>query len=88
MFRYFNLQNLPETFENYFSKNNDFHTYNTRSSLLLHKKYKRTNYTKHSLSCKGIDVWNSLDLKIKNIKTYSTFKATVKRHFVQLNSVN
>ena len=59
MFGYFNLQNLPEMFENYFSKNNYFHAYNTRSSLLMHKKYKRTNYTKHFLSCKGIDVWNS-----------------------------
>ena len=45
MFRYYNLQNLPEMFENYFSKNNEFHSYNTRSSSLLHKTYKRTNYT-------------------------------------------
>lgn len=87
MFRYYNLQNLPEMFENYFSKNNEFHSYNTRSSSLLHKTYKRTNYTKHSLACKGIDVWNGLDNHYKKTGSYSTFKTKIKKYFLQINSV-
>jgi hypothetical protein len=68
-------------FENYFSKNNEFHSYNTRSSSLLHKTYIRTNYTKHSLACKGIDVWNGLDNHYKKTGSYSTFKTKIKKYF-------
>ena len=56
MFRYFHLQNLPETFTNYFSTNKELHNYNTRNSSLLHKKCSRTNYTKHSRTNKGIGI--------------------------------
>ncbi len=37
MFRYFNLENLPEIFINYFLTNKDVHNYNTRNALMLHK---------------------------------------------------
>jgi hypothetical protein len=29
--------------------------------MKLHKPYQRTNYVKHSLSNKGVDIWNNLD---------------------------
>jgi hypothetical protein len=54
MFRYFHLKNLPELFTNYFLTNKEIHNHNTRNSSLLHKKSNRTNYTKHTLSNKGI----------------------------------
>ena len=47
MFRYHYLENLPEVFSNYFSRNDEIHHYNTRTSSQLHKSYKRTNYAKH-----------------------------------------
>ena len=60
MFRYHHLQNLPEVFENYFVTNNQIHKHNTRNASKLHKSFKRTNYVKHTLCNKGIDVWNEL----------------------------
>ena len=38
--------------------------------MKLHKSYQRTNYAKHSLSNKGVDVWNDLGLCVKNIAPY------------------
>jgi beta-xylosidase len=66
MFRYHQLNNLPDFFKNYFVTNNQIHehikSHNTRNASKLHECYKRTNYVnyvKHTLSNKGIDVWNS-----------------------------
>ena len=63
MFQYFHLQNLPELFKTYFLTNKEIHNHNTRNSSLLHKKYNRTNYTKHTLASKGIEVWNNLPVQ-------------------------
>ena len=59
MFLYHHLNNLPEFFKDYFVTNNQIHQYNTRNASKLHKCYKRTNYVEHTLSNKGVDVWNS-----------------------------
>ena len=56
MFRYQHLKNLPEFFANYYASNSEVHRHNTRNSMKLHKSYQRTNYAKHSLSNKGVDV--------------------------------
>ena len=61
MFWYHHLNNLPETFTNYFVINNQIHQHNTRNASQLHKPYKITNYAKHTLSNKGVNVWNELD---------------------------
>jgi hypothetical protein len=75
-------------FENYFSRNNEFHSYNTsKSSSLLHKTYKRTNYTKHSLACKGIDVWNGLENHYKKQDLTAHSKQKLEKYFLQINSV-
>ena len=76
MIRHFHLQNLPKNFTNYFVANKEIHNYNTRNSSSLHKRCYRTNYAKHSLVNKVIQVWNNLPTQYfyKNIQTYSTFK--------------
>ena len=84
MFRYYHLQNLPEVFENYFITNNQIHQHNTRNASKLHKSFKRTNYVKYTLSNKGIDVWNELEPKLKDIKTYYTFKKQIKQYFIYI----
>ena len=50
IFLYHHLNNLPETFTNYFVTNNQIHQHNIRNASQLHKSYKRTNYAKHTLS--------------------------------------
>ena len=57
MFRYHHLKNLPEFFSaDYYTSNSQIHEHNTRNSMKLHKSYQRTNYVKHSLSNKGVDI--------------------------------
>ena len=54
--------------------------------------YHRTNYTKHSLSVKGVDVRNNLDVSLTKLLTsLSIFKKNSKIHFMnnsQYNLVN
>ena len=70
-------------YSNYFSRNDEIHHYNTRTSSQLHKSYKRTNYAKHTLSDKGVNIWNNLhDSTHKNIKSYDTFKKKTKKYLL------
>ncbi len=82
MFRYFHMHNLPEIFNEYFVTNKDIHNYNTRNASLLHKKCNRTNYIKHTLANKGIDVWNNIPLQCKEIRSFSIFKTKMKKYFL------
>ena len=75
MYRYYYLNNLPETFEIYFVTNNEIHNYNTRNATKLHKCSKRTNYVIHTLSNKGVNLWNALDTKFKRINSYNVYKS-------------
>ena len=84
MSRYHYFKNLPEVFTNYFVSNNQIHHHNSRNVSKLHKPYKRTNYVKHTLSNKGVDIWNGLDVNIKNTKSYNIYKRETKRHFLQI----
>ena len=82
MFRYHHLKNLPEEFDNFFVSNNQIHQHNTRNASKLYKQYKRTNYAKHTLSNKGVDVWNLLESNIKDINSCTAFKKQVKQHYL------
>jgi hypothetical protein len=60
-------------------------SHNTRNASKLHECYKRTNYinyVKHTLSNKGVDVWNSLETKFNEINSYNIFKKQIKQHFL------
>jgi hypothetical protein len=80
--RYFYLQNLPIIFEKYFMSNREIHNYNTRNSSLLHKTINRTNYRKHNLANKGIEVWNNLPKQYKKPRSYGSFKSILKKYFL------
>ena len=81
MFRYYHLKNLPEVFNNYFVISNQIHQHNTRNASKLYKCYKRTNYGKHTLSNIGVDVWNDLETKFKDINSYNIFKKKLSNTF-------
>ena len=66
MFRYFNLQNLPEIFTNYFLTNKDVHNYNTRNALVLHKNCNRTNYKKRGHLLLRELIYGTIFLCIRN----------------------
>ena len=86
MFRYFNLKNLPEIFVNYFITNKEVHHHNTRKSSQLHKSYKKTNYVTYTLSSKGVDIWNGLNKKYKDIKSLYIFRKEIKKHLLQIGN--
>ena len=54
----------------------------TRSVNSLHIKFKRTNYGRFSVKCRGAIIWNSLPSSLKEIKSLQLFKTKLK-HFVQ-----
>ena len=58
----------------FFTNNESIHSYNTRSATKTHVEFKRTNYAKFSLRCKGATMWNSLPDDIKNIDSFDRFK--------------
>ena len=78
MFRYFHLQNLPEIFNNYFSPNKEIRNHKTRNCSLLHKKFSRTNYVKHTVANKGIEVWSNLSDQYKKSRSCNSFKKIIK----------
>ena len=73
MFRFFNNM-LPDSFNDYFMLNRELHHYNTRLSACAHKNYARTNYSKHLVNYRGIDIWNNLPESLKEIKSYYSLK--------------
>ena len=87
MFRYHHLNNLPKFFTNCFISNNQIHQYNTRNSTKLHKSYQRTNYVKHSLSVKGVDVWNNLDSNLTIITSRPFLRKNPKYTFYVINLI-
>ena len=42
-----------------------FEMHNTRNSKKLHKAFQRTNYRKHTVFSKGIDIWNNYNWILK-----------------------
>ena len=78
MFLYHHLQNLPHSFTDFLIANSQIHQYSTQNPSKLHMHYHRTNYTKHSLSVKGVDVWNNLDVSLTKITSLPIFKTNRK----------
>lgn len=70
--------NLPHSFDGFFTKNSEYHTYNTRSCDDLHHTFPKTNFTKFSIKYQGPKVWNSLPKHIKDASSYSSFKFYLK----------
>ena len=75
-------EDLPVNFKNYFTHNEHVHEHFTRNSKKLHKKFARTNYRKHTLAYKGVDIWNSLNCDLGGTKSYSLFKSRAKKYFI------
>ena len=70
--------NLPAYFIHFFVQNESIHSYNTRSATKIHIEFKRTNYAKFSLRCKGTTLWNGLPVDVKNIDSFTGFKKGLK----------
>ena len=72
--------NLPDVFANYFSLNNDFHQYLTRSSSHLHLPRVNTSYGSRCIKFKASQLWNTIPEELKSIYKWNSFKNYLKSH--------
>ena len=89
IFMYKYLHNkLPNSFDNYFNYNNDYHSYNTRSSGLLRQPLHRISVSQRHVKTSGVKLWNSLPNAILNSKSIMIFKRTLKKYLIDKSMKN
>ena len=76
---------VPTVFRNVFNFNTSIHSYETRSSKLLHVSHAGKDTSQQNLRFAGVSVWNNISSKIDCNVKISVFKENI-RHFVK--SVN
>jgi len=74
---------LPTVFSNYFTINNEVHSYNTRSSKDLHLARFESVRGARCIKFKASREWNNLPEKIKSIKNFYSFKMQLKNYFLE-----
>lgn len=76
---------LPPAFNNFYTCNSSYHTYNTRSMNMLHHPYSRTSLNHSQIRSTGVPFWNSLNHAIKISPTLNTFKQKLKQYLLHSN---
>ena len=71
---YFMNALLPNHFCNMFTKNTDFHSYETRNRHCVHMTACTLTLRKYSIRFFGPTLWNCLSLNIRNSQTIHLFK--------------
>ena len=81
MYKY-SINDLPNAFNDYFTKRSDIHGYKTRhvNDLTLTKNKK--HFSDHSVRTTGPILWNSIDKKIINSKTVKQFRNQYKKTLI------
>ena len=79
MYKY-SINDLPNAFNDYFTKRSDIHGYKTRHVNDLNlpkkkkKKKKKKHFSDHSVRTTGPILWNAIDKNIINSKTVEQFR--------------
>ena len=81
MFRY-SLNQLPESFKCFFSKNNDSHEYYTRNGNDFTLTRNKKVFSDQSIKTCGPIYWKCIDHKIKQSKSVKHFRTQFKRHIL------
>lgn len=75
---------LPVKVQRYFTNLDSIHSHNTRQSS--NKNFycirSRTRLKQFGISIRGVQLWNNLDVQIRNIKSIGKFKNTLKKIFL------
>ena len=77
-------QKVPESFIALFTKNNEFHTYSTRSAEHYHTPSIKLDLSKTAIKYKGAVVWNLIDKTVTNL---DVSVAVFKRNLMNLVTV-
>ena len=78
MYKY-HYKMLPPVFTDFFSYNNNLHSYPTRTSHNIHLDNPRTLLAHKTLRHHGPDIWNTLPDSLKQIRFISPFKKGIKK---------
>ena len=77
MYRY-SINDLPPTFDNFFSKRSDVHGYQTRHVNDYNIVKNKRSFSDHAIRYNGPILWNSLDKSLKNSRTVKHFRSQFK----------
>ena len=81
MYKY-SINDLPNAFNDYFTKRSDIHGYKTRHVNDLNLTKNKTHFSDHSVRMTGPILWNSVDKKIINSKTVKQFRNQYKKTLI------
>ena len=87
MFKY-NYQMLPTVFTDFFSYNNNLHSYPTRTCNNIHLDNPRILLAQKALRHHGPDIWNTLPNFLKQITTLTSFKRSLKEMLLKQYNEN
>ena len=82
MYKY-SINELPVTFNEYFSKRSDVHNYSTRHVNDLNLTNNKKAFPDHGIRSSGPILWNSLSKMLKETKTVNTFRSKLKHSLIQ-----
>ena len=78
----FSTNQLPSSFNRYFTSNSGIHTYNTRQASNYHLFSVNTSVRKTSIAASGPKLWNALPDNIKKASSLALFKRKLKLHLL------
>lgn len=77
MYKFYANQ-LPPSFNSYFTSNSSIHSYNTRQASNYHLFSLSTSHRRNSIVATGPKLWNGLPDDIKTVSSLAAFKRTLK----------
>ena len=80
--------NLPHFLSTHFRANYQIHNHKTRFSHNIHTYITRTNARKSTLMVSGPRIWNNIPNSIRNIKSSSLFRRTLKEYYLNMYRSN
>ena len=84
----YHYERLPPVFTNFFSYNNNLHSYPTRTCNNIHLNNPRILLAHKTLRHHGPDIWNTLPNLLKQINSISSFKRSIKELLLNQYSSN
>ena len=78
----YSINDLPDIFNDYFTKRSDIHGYRTRHVNELNLTKNKKHFSDHSVRTSGPILWNNLDEKIKSVKSVKQFWNQYKQNLI------
>ena len=77
------LPESPNIFHSFYVRNNDIHEHGTRIAHDLYVPIARKCIRRFSMRIHGVSVWNEIPSAIRNTPTLTSFKALLKKYYIE-----